>query len=492
MDKSKPALDRLPPELTQNIAEHLQGDHESLEAFRALRLSCKEVYMNTFRAFALAYFTNLSVAFTTESLHRLRDVATHKNSFGKSLSTFPKTLTCSTYRLPTGNAVGNILMTTSDPNRKPHANEVADAISRACQKGSGLFGNSLSPYDHPRTRDLALEYMKAVEEQSSIESTGDDVKLVANALAALPNVRNIGTAPDRHAWGQDDWDTLAGIKIESFLSREHLASGETNLTITARKLLAAVAEAASLRKSRGHQLIIEQVDLQGGRFTASEFWVSVPRNLQLHKLNISDPLLSHLKDAFSKIKRLYVSVHGLARIVLPGKNVDLELEQSRTSLQALFSNPVTEEFCLDLFEPLPVDQYRLVPIHSKLIEMIIETHPFTSLRRIEIYSPFLLVELPSVCKYIQKHAATLEKLRLGTYRGVDRPDAAANRELWRPVLRAAAGCAELADFAVWIRTGDPAVYDIDFGVQGREAVSELLAKLVVSPTEPAKELGWVQ
>jgi hypothetical protein len=241
MDQPKPKLDPLPPEVTENIAEHLPGDHESLEAFRALRLACKELYLKTFRVFALAYFTDLSVAFTTASLYRLRDVTKHKNSFGLSLYTFPRSLTCSTYRLPTGNSVEKSLMTTSDPGRAQNADEVADAISRACKKGSGLFGSFLAPYDRPRTRDLARRYIKAAKEQSSIESTGDDVQLVANALAALPNVRSIGVRPDRHAWGQDDWDALAGIKIESFLYVEYLASGETNLTITARKLLAAVA-----------------------------------------------------------------------------------------------------------------------------------------------------------------------------------------------------------------------------------------------------------
>lgn len=485
-------MDQLPPEVTENIAEHLQGDHESLEAFRALRLTCKELYLKTFRVFALTYFTNISVAFTTASLHRLRDVAAHKNSFGLSLNTFPKSLTCSTYRLPTGNAVEKALITTSDPDRVLNADEVADAIARACKKGSGLFGGFLSPYDLPSTRGLARRYMKAAEEQSSIESNGDDVKLIANALAALPNVRSIGTAPDRHAWGQDDWDTLAGIKIESFLYREYLASGETNLTITTRKLLAAVAEAASLCELRGHQLILEQVDLQSGRYTQCEDLVSSPRNLQLHKLNISKSLLPRLQDALSKLKRLYISVSRLTRDLPPETNADRELKQVRRSLQALLSSSVTEEFGLDFFEPMPSDLIGLVTIEDEIINTVIETQPFTSPRSFEIYSPDLWVVLPSVCQYVQKHAATLKELHLGAHRGDDRLDVGANRELWRPVLRAAADCAELVGFAVWIRTVEPDVCDIDIDIKGREAVSELLAKLVVSPTEPGKELGWIK
>lgn len=492
MDKPDPKLDRLPPEVTQNIAEYLRGDHESLEAFRALRLACKELYLKTFRVLALAYFTNLSVAFTTASLHRLRDVTEHKNSFGLSLNSFPKSLTCSTYRLPTGDAAGKALVTTSDPARSLNAGEVADAISRACQRKSGLFGTFLAPYDHPRTRDLARQYLKAVEEQNLVESTGDDVRLLANALAALPNVRSVGTAPDRHAWGQDDWDTLAGIKIESFLYMEYLATGETNLTITTRKLLASIAEAGVLCSSRGNRLIVEQLDLQDGRDAQCEDLGPSLHNVQLHKLNISDLLQTRIRDGFSQLKRLYISACWLTRHVPPQTDVELELKKSKVSLQALFGNPATEEFCLDLFEPLPSDRTGLVTIERDLLGMAIEAQPFTSLRSIEIYSPSLWVFLPHVAQYVQKNAATLKELRLWAIRGDERPDAGANRELWRPVLRAAAGCTELADFAVWVRIVDSGVRDIDFGVKGREDVSKFLAKLVVSPMEPGKELGWVQ
>lgn len=492
MDKPDPKLDRLPPEVIENIAEYLPGDHESLEAFCALRLACKELYLKTFRVFAVAYFTNLSVAFNLASLHRLRDVATHKNSFGLSFYTFPRTLTCSTYRLPTGNAVENCLMTTSDPARMKNAGEAADAISRACKKQSGLFGSFLAPYDLPPTRELARRYLTAIEQQSSIESSGNDVRLVANASAALPNVKSVGTSPNRRAWGQDDWDTLAGIRIESFLYVEYLASGETNLAVTARKLLEAVAEAGVLCRSQGRQLTIEQVDLQGGYDAQCKDLEFCPNNLQLHRLNNSKLFQIRLKDALSQLKRLYISVSRLTRHRPPQTDIELEFEQSETSLQALFSNPATEEFCLDLFEPLPRDTTGLVAMEGSLIEVATETQPFTSLRSIELYCPGLQEVLPTVCQYVQAHSATLKGLRLGSCREAAHPDASVNRELWRSVLQAAAGCAELDYFVLWIRTELIDVYDIDIAVKGKEDVSELLAKLIVSPTEPARELGWVQ
>lgn len=87
-----PFLDRLPPEVTQNIAEHLKGDHDGLEAFRALRLTCKELYFKTFRVFGIDYFSNISVAFNAVSLRRLQELVGHENSFGLSLTSFPKNL----------------------------------------------------------------------------------------------------------------------------------------------------------------------------------------------------------------------------------------------------------------------------------------------------------------------------------------------------------------------------------------------------------------
>jgi hypothetical protein len=305
-------------------------------------------------------------------------------------------------------------------------------------------------------------------------------------------VRCIGTSPDRHAWGQVDWDTLAGIKIESFLYVEYLASGETNLTIATRKLLAAVAGAGVLCKSRGDQLIIEQVDLQGGHDGQCEDVERSLNNLQLHRLNITDVLQTRLKDALSQLKRLYISVCRITRSASPTTNIQSEFQQSEVSLQTLFGNPATEEFCLDLFEPLPSDTTGLVTIEFSLMCMVIGTQSFGSLRSIELYSPGLWEVLPLVCVYVEAHATTLKELHLGCCRGSGRPDVGINRELWRPVLQVAASCAGLASLVVWIRTGVVDVYDIDIAVKGREDVSELLAKLVVSPTEPGEELGWVR
>jgi hypothetical protein len=106
-----------------------------LENYRALRLTCKDLYSKTFCVFALTYFTRISVAFNVKSLRRLHELSSHKNSFGLSLTSFPKELMCSTYRLPVDGTVRKALVLTKDPMRKAEAKVAADAIARACKLG---------------------------------------------------------------------------------------------------------------------------------------------------------------------------------------------------------------------------------------------------------------------------------------------------------------------------------------------------------------------
>jgi hypothetical protein len=256
-------LHRLPAEVTQNIARHLRGSYEGLEGFRALRHTWKALFLKTFHEFGLAYFTMISVAFDIASLQRLRALVNHRNSFGLSLRSFPVCLICSTYRLPTGDAVRECLLTTSDPDRSPFANEVADAISRACQQGPRLFELFYKENDSPCVTNLAHQYMESAEQQETMEATGYDVKTLAEALVAFPNIRGLASYGTRGAWGQENWETFVGIQRDSFLHMEYLESGETNLTIAVRKLLSAIARATVLRRSRGRKLIIQQLDLHG-------------------------------------------------------------------------------------------------------------------------------------------------------------------------------------------------------------------------------------
>ena len=120
-----PFLDRLPSEVTENIVEHLKGDHGGLKAFRALRLTWKKLYFQTFRVLGINYFSKISVALNAASLHHLQELAGHENSFGFSLTSFPESLTCSTYRLLTGDAVRQPLITILDPAKSLDAEDAA-------------------------------------------------------------------------------------------------------------------------------------------------------------------------------------------------------------------------------------------------------------------------------------------------------------------------------------------------------------------------------
>lgn len=488
MDQPDHRLDRLLPEVTENIAEWLQFENdngEGLTGFRSLRLACKDLYLKTFRVFALAYFTDLSVAFNIASLHRLRDIANHRNCFGLSLRTFPVSLDCSTYRIPIGDAVRSALMITEDPARSVIADYIVATITRACKK-QGLFGSFHRPYLQPSKRDIARQYMKAAEQQGSIESTGHDIKLLAEALAALPNMRSLSSSGDRKAWGQPNWEQLAGIKMESFLFTEYLASGETNLTIATRKLLSAIAQASVICRKEGGQLLIEQVDLDGehGRNASSP----CPNNIQLHKLDLAD-IRVPLRDAFSHLKRLYISVCGITTF---GPGTPAELQKSRSTLEVLLCAQSTEEFCLDCFERThPMGLSGLVSTDGHLIESAMEVQKFSGLRSIEIYSAALFLAKPALAQFIRTHAATLKELHIETARG-EQLGAEEAREAWKEVLQAASSCSKLDGLIVTLHADAPGLYDIDISLNGTKAVADLLAKLVAGPTEPGKELGWVR
>jgi hypothetical protein len=114
MDVPAPLL-RLPPEITERTAAFLRVEYSNSDAdeetsietdpattmsaseksmydFRAFRLTCKDIYLKTFRLFGRRYFSTVSVRFTRVSLDRLRDLANYKNSFGLTLLEFPSHL----------------------------------------------------------------------------------------------------------------------------------------------------------------------------------------------------------------------------------------------------------------------------------------------------------------------------------------------------------------------------------------------------------------
>lgn len=189
MDQTDRRVDRLPPEIIERIAKCLHNDEqeEILEDYRALRLTCKELYLKTFRVFDLTYFTRISVAFNVKSLRRLRELANHTNCFGLSLTTFPKELICSTYRLPVDGTVQNAFMLTTDPIRNANAKLIVKAIASACEVGIRRPPAGRSSH----TKTGVRRYRETAGEQRSIESSGYDVRVLAGSIAASPNIHTV-------------------------------------------------------------------------------------------------------------------------------------------------------------------------------------------------------------------------------------------------------------------------------------------------------------
>lgn len=281
--------------------------------------------------------------------------------------------------------------------------EAAKIITYACQRGpcSPAKRPIGFPCGSPHLNALARQYMNLVDQQESMEATGLDVNLLAEALAAFPSIITIRCWGDRHAWGQEDWETLAGIKIESFLYMEFLISEETGLTVTARKLLAAIAQASMLRKSQGGQLIIEQLQLEGrmdskGNALKCE---RCPRNLQMHKLDISD-ILEPLREAFTHLKGLDVAVCKITNHV-PGEwDVDRELQDGKVALEILTSNPAFEELTLSLFDDYPSDVAGFVLTDKAFIRSALVTQKFANLRSFKLYAPALWRVLPTLSHFV--------------------------------------------------------------------------------------------
>jgi hypothetical protein len=216
-----PYLDCLPSEVTDKIASFLEGEHREwgLADFRALRLTCKELYMRTFNLYGVTYFTNISVYFTHASLHSLQYIARHTNKYGLCLSSFPKDLRCWTYRLRTGDAVGTLLIPATHLTESAETGAAIEAIALACRIGIER-AIVVGPYNS-RIQAIVQMYRKAAVEQQSVECNGRDIKSLAKAMAALKSLEAVSCVVGSQSWGEMDWSTIAGIDRASFSFMEY-------------------------------------------------------------------------------------------------------------------------------------------------------------------------------------------------------------------------------------------------------------------------------
>jgi hypothetical protein len=159
---------------------------------------------------------------------------------------------------------------------------------------------------------------------------------------------------------------------------------------------------------------------------------------------------------------------------------------------ALCSTSATQELSLQLSDTTHKEWEALVATDVRLVSAAIESQQFTHLRRIELRSDLICGILPDISQFVQTHAATLEALNLQTIRGSELPDASATRAWWKPLLQRAAECEKLSEVLLFVSNKDDDEYDVDIDVECVEAVAARLAKLIVSPTEPGEELGWIE
>jgi hypothetical protein len=302
MDVLPPFL-RLPPEITERIATFLQvfdpdsdaSDGLSAETniddamnasemsmcdFCALRLTCKDLYLKTFRLFGRCYFTTVSVGFTGASLERLRRLAIYKNSFGLTLFEFPSHLIVSTLRLlPESEA--HRIFSISDPQEDAQA--VVSTINLLCELGIESY-NVPGTYN-PEICAIAGEYRKAVASQQSLTISRFDINKIARAIATFPKFCSITLDAYDKSWGEEDWQEIAGFDRRVFTSFGDIHTGQNNLEFALNRVLQAVAQAETICQGDGRAL--DLCSLTATALYGSEGWdPGAQQNIKLQNIDI--------------------------------------------------------------------------------------------------------------------------------------------------------------------------------------------------------------
>lgn len=298
-----PPLLRLPLEVTEIIANFIPDMND----FCAFRSTCKDIHPKTFRVFGERYFSNVSVAFTSASLERLRDLSQHKNTFGISLATFPQQLTISTYRLVIGAAseITDLLEVSRDSASPVDAHAIINGIALAIDNEITRRVPGAYTFDvHPAVE----QYLEAMADQVWITSSGYDVKTLAKALSAFPQLSSINLGSQTPSWGQEDWLSLAGINADSFTRTGDDDRISSNAAFALARLLKAIAKAASLRQAEKREFIVSS--LHAADFDDTLFEETESRqHIKLQDLDIQPHAAEALQAAFGHLKSLRLDLN---------------------------------------------------------------------------------------------------------------------------------------------------------------------------------------
>jgi hypothetical protein len=507
MDAPAPLL-RLPPELTTLIAAFLRVEYLDLNAdgeisvvtepvlsmsasersmydFRAFRLTCKDVYLKTFRLFGRRYFSKVSVGFAFVGLRRLKDIACYKNTFGLTLAEFPSHLSISTFRLP------SIPLLAGRRWVPPWAPADAHAIRAcilllACQLGSGNYSVT-GPYSYD-IHAVASQYRSALCDQQLIGILDKDINAIAYSMGGFPNLTSITLDPRAKSWGVRDWSTITGREEKTFTENEDTCTGQSDMEYTFQRVLQAIAKAETLCQVTGRKLNLSKIEAER----------SVAGIIKLQNLHVQPSSRATLQAAFSRLTSITINIDNFS------KPDELEEDTRRIAdtLRLLLSSSGLKELSLDLID----DDDNITgdlsdanrPDHTwigdHILSMVSDIECSNGLRSLCLDVNAIIESKAAVQKLIQKHASTLESIdiyapvAIPTLGPINVPDA---RDGFKSLMRTIVGCPNLRSFTFFIGCGDPVIADVSvFASKDKQAVAARLQELIMSPTGPAHDHVW--
>ena len=469
----------------------MMASRRTKEDFCALRLTCKDVYLKTFRLFGRYYFTTVSVGFTRVSLDRLRTLASYKNTFGLTLFEFPSHLIVSTLRLLPENEVDR-LFSMSDPQEDAQA--VVAAITMLSELGIESY-NVPGEYN-PDTYAIAGNYRKAVASQQSLTTSSCDINKIARAIATFPKFCSIALDTYEKSWGEEDWQNIAGFDRRVFVSSGDINSGQNNLEFTLNRILQAIAQAQTICHANGRTLNF--FSLTTGAFDGSgDCCPYSHQNVRLQSLDIQPFSRKALKAAFSRLKFLSIDIYDFVTL---DEHKDSP-KRINEALQVLLSSPGLSELSISFIDSAEIvnddlsnmSQSDNTWIGDQILSTIAEVGQSNSLERLELFCLAIVKSKDAVEEIVKKSATTLKALSLEILipdPGVMPPNISVERSQYKPLLRILAGCPLLEQLVFHIEPVADECPVAEFDMIGKELITRRVQNMIMNHTDPDNDAFW--
>lgn len=329
----------------------------------------------------------------------------HRNSFGLTLSDFPCKLLVSTHRLLSGSEAGGLSSISTDSDVPAEANTIVVCISSICSLGL----ESCSAPDPYNLSVLAVaeKYRSSAIDQQLITTLNHDVN--------TSKLCSVQLDPGRPSWSEEDWRAIAGIERKSFTGFEDKHSGQSNMQLTLKRVLLAIAQAETLCQAAGRGLNLSSLDVT---FIESDGkWNPRCRqNVKLQSLDV-EPSLS-LRTAFSRLTAIDINVNDCC----DSKELEDENNKIEKVLQVLLSSTELKVLYPDFVDDGEfVDEYNNMSSMSHpghiwngdyVLSKVIETERSNGLQQLSLSCIAIFESRDALEKLIRRHAATLEVLRI--------------------------------------------------------------------------------